>query len=158
MQNLLLYDSTLSSLSASSSNSITHNPTDIPSSTNSWTLQKNMPTTATLQIALSTIATMLEDAGGGLSNGTLSPLSHQQNFLDIANSDFNLTNNNTFNSFHTNASTIAPSSNYVPYNLRPETYIVPVLFAFIFIVGVVGNGTLILVFMGVRQMRNVPNT
>lgn len=47
---------------------------------------------------------------------------------------------------------------YVPYVMRPETYIVPVLFAFIFIVGVLGNGTLILVFLTVRQMRNVPNT
>lgn len=47
---------------------------------------------------------------------------------------------------------------YVPYVLRPETYIVPVLFAFIFIVGVLGNGTLIIVFLTVRQMRNVPNT
>ncbi|XP_075168246.1 CCHamide-1 receptor [Haematobia irritans] len=47
---------------------------------------------------------------------------------------------------------------YVPYVMRPETYIVPVLFAFIFIVGVLGNGTLIIVFLTVRQMRNVPNT
>ncbi|KAM7344246.1 CCHamide-1 receptor isoform 2-T3 [Cochliomyia hominivorax] len=47
---------------------------------------------------------------------------------------------------------------YVPYVMRPETYIVPVLFAIIFIVGVVGNGTLIVVFLTVRQMRNVPNT
>ncbi|XP_055921058.1 neuropeptide CCHamide-1 receptor-like [Eupeodes corollae] len=47
---------------------------------------------------------------------------------------------------------------FVPYVHRPETYIVPVLFAFIFIVGVLGNGTLIVVFLGVRQMRNVPNT
>ncbi|XP_017477288.1 PREDICTED: neuropeptide CCHamide-1 receptor-like isoform X1 [Rhagoletis zephyria] len=47
---------------------------------------------------------------------------------------------------------------FVPYVMRPETYIVPVLFALIFIVGVLGNGTLIVVFLGVRQMRNVPNT
>jgi hypothetical protein len=46
---------------------------------------------------------------------------------------------------------------YVPYTDRPETYIVPVLFAIIFIVGVVGNGTLILIFLRHRTMRNVPN-
>ncbi|KAH8358167.1 hypothetical protein KR084_006510 [Drosophila pseudotakahashii] len=47
---------------------------------------------------------------------------------------------------------------YVPYGRRPETYIVPILFALIFVVGVLGNGTLIVVFLSVRQMRNVPNT
>ncbi|XP_064542414.1 neuropeptide CCHamide-1 receptor [Drosophila montana] len=47
---------------------------------------------------------------------------------------------------------------YVPYGRRLETYIVPILFAIIFVVGVLGNGTLIVVFLSVRQMRNVPNT
>lgn len=47
---------------------------------------------------------------------------------------------------------------YVPYVLRPETYIVPTLFAIIFLIGVLGNGILILVFLTVRQIRNVPNT
>lgn len=46
---------------------------------------------------------------------------------------------------------------YIPYDLRVETYIVPVLFAIFFVVGVVGNGTLIIVFFRVRLMRNVPN-
>ena len=46
---------------------------------------------------------------------------------------------------------------YVPYHQRPETYIVPVLFAIIFIIGVLGNGTLILIFLKHRTMRNVPN-
>jgi len=48
-------------------------------------------------------------------------------------------------------------SGYVPYIDRPETYIVPVLFAIIFIIGVLGNGTLILIFLRHRTMRNVPN-
>jgi hypothetical protein len=48
--------------------------------------------------------------------------------------------------------------NYIPYNLRPETYIVPVLFALIFVVGVLGNGTLVLIFIRPRNMRNDPNT
>ncbi|CAL8116636.1 unnamed protein product [Orchesella dallaii] len=46
---------------------------------------------------------------------------------------------------------------YIPYSMRPETYIVPVLFAIIFIVGVIGNGTLIVIFIKHRSMRNVPN-
>ena len=46
---------------------------------------------------------------------------------------------------------------YVPYSDRPETYIVPVLFAIIFIIGVLGNGTLIRIFIEHRNMRNVPN-
>ncbi|XP_053690207.1 neuropeptide CCHamide-1 receptor-like [Sabethes cyaneus] len=47
---------------------------------------------------------------------------------------------------------------YTPYERRPETYIVPILFALIFVVGVLGNGTLIVVFLRHRAMRNVPNT
>ncbi|XP_059476265.1 neuropeptide CCHamide-1 receptor-like [Neocloeon triangulifer] len=47
---------------------------------------------------------------------------------------------------------------YVPYEQRPETYIVPVVFAIIFVVGVLGNGSLILIFARHRRMRNVPNT
>ncbi|XP_063829693.1 neuropeptide CCHamide-1 receptor [Ostrinia nubilalis] len=47
---------------------------------------------------------------------------------------------------------------YQPYYLRPETYIVPLIFALIFIIGVVGNGTLVAVFVRHKAMRNVPNT
>lgn len=47
---------------------------------------------------------------------------------------------------------------YEPYSNRPETYIVPVVFAMIFVVGVLGNGTLVLVFIRHRSMRSVPNT
>lgn len=47
---------------------------------------------------------------------------------------------------------------YTPYAERPETYIVPVLFAIIFVVGVLGNGTLVIIFLRHRAMRNVPNT
>lgn len=50
-----------------------------------------------------------------------------------------------------------PQDEYVPYNLRPETYIIPVLFGLIFIVGMAGNGTLIVIFLKHRTMRNVPN-
>ncbi|XP_022909503.2 neuropeptide CCHamide-2 receptor-like [Onthophagus taurus] len=51
-----------------------------------------------------------------------------------------------------------PGSEYVPYDQRPETYIVPALFFMIFVVGVLGNGTLVVVFLRHKPMRNVPNT
>lgn len=47
---------------------------------------------------------------------------------------------------------------YVPYSQRLETYIVPVLFAVIFLVGVLGNGTLVVIFVRHTKMRNIPNT
>lgn len=40
---------------------------------------------------------------------------------------------------------------------RPEAYIVPILFVIIFIVGVVGNGTLIYIVTRNKNMRNTPN-
>ncbi|XP_025836439.1 neuropeptide CCHamide-1 receptor [Agrilus planipennis] len=47
---------------------------------------------------------------------------------------------------------------YIPYRERPETYFVPVLFFLIFVIGVLGNGTLVVIFMRHRNMRNIPNT
>lgn len=47
---------------------------------------------------------------------------------------------------------------FLPYVHRPETYMVPIVFGLIFIVGVLGNGTLVIVFLRHRAMRNVPNT
>lgn len=46
---------------------------------------------------------------------------------------------------------------YVSYDQRPETYIVPVVFSLILIVGVMGNGILILILLCHPNMRNVPN-
>lgn len=43
------------------------------------------------------------------------------------------------------------------YTERPETYIVPVLFSFIFFVGTIGNGSLVLIFFRHKHMINVPN-
>ncbi|KAB0792972.1 hypothetical protein PPYR_12592 [Photinus pyralis] len=54
--------------------------------------------------------------------------------------------------------TLDPENTYTPYPERPETYIVPVVFFIIFIVGVLGNGTLVVIFLRHRAMRNVPNT
>lgn len=47
---------------------------------------------------------------------------------------------------------------YTPYNERPETYIVPVVFLIILVVGVAGNGALVLTLLRHANMRNVPNT
>lgn len=49
------------------------------------------------------------------------------------------------------------NNGYVPYNQRPETYIVPVVFSIILVVGVMGNGTLVLILLRHANMRNVPN-
>ena len=47
---------------------------------------------------------------------------------------------------------------YVPYEERLETYIVPFIFAIIFIVGLIGNGCLVHIFIRHKSMRNLPNT
>lgn len=59
---------------------------------------------------------------------------------------------------HQNECTDDEPDCYLPYNERPETYIVPFIFSIIFVVGVVGNGTLIVIFLRHRSMRNIPNT
>ncbi|KYN30092.1 Neuromedin-B receptor [Trachymyrmex cornetzi] len=47
---------------------------------------------------------------------------------------------------------------YVPVAERVETYIIPVIFLLILIVGVIGNGILILILLRHTSMRNIPNT
>lgn len=58
----------------------------------------------------------------------------------------NLTNNDTLS-----------SADEYNYSQRPETYIVPTLFAFIFFIGVIGNGSLVMIFVRHKHMINVPN-
>ncbi|XP_011500077.1 PREDICTED: gastrin-releasing peptide receptor-like [Ceratosolen solmsi marchali] len=48
--------------------------------------------------------------------------------------------------------------NYTPYGERPETYIVPIVFVCILVVGVIGNGVLVITICRHANMRNVPNT
>lgn len=48
-------------------------------------------------------------------------------------------------------------NNYVPYDERPETYIVPVIFLLILVVGVIGNGIMVFTLLSDASMRNVPN-
>lgn len=66
------------------------------------------------------------------------------------------TDNWTLQSYFENLSTTEIP--YQAYEFRPETYLVPLIFGIIFIVGVLGNGTLVIVFLRHRAMRNVPNT
>jgi len=56
-----------------------------------------------------------------------------------------------------NTSNNTVSATDYDYSQRPETYIVPVLFAFIFFIGTVGNGSLVLIFFRHKHMINVPN-
>lgn len=53
---------------------------------------------------------------------------------------------------------VTNSTDFIPLSDRPETYFVPILFFMIFVVGILGNGTLVWIFMKHRTMRNVPNT
>jgi len=57
-----------------------------------------------------------------------------------------------------NISEIEFETGYIPYPERPETYIVPVIFSLILIMGVTGNGFLILILLCDAAMRNIPNT
>lgn len=47
---------------------------------------------------------------------------------------------------------------YTPYSDRPETYIVPIIFLLILLIGLTGNGVLALTILRHTNMRNVPNT
>ncbi|XP_061379314.1 neuropeptide CCHamide-2 receptor-like isoform X2 [Danaus plexippus] len=66
--------------------------------------------------------------------------------------------NTSLNSVLPTEDTNATNSDYTPYSDRIETYLVPIIFAIIFIVGVLGNGTLVVVYVRHRGMRNAPNT
>ncbi|XP_017768833.1 PREDICTED: neuropeptide CCHamide-1 receptor [Nicrophorus vespilloides] len=50
------------------------------------------------------------------------------------------------------------SEPYTPTEQRIDSYVVPIVFLLIFIIGVLGNGTLCVIFLRHRTMRNVPNT
>lgn len=50
------------------------------------------------------------------------------------------------------------SENYRPVSARVETFVMSAVLGLIFIVGVLGNGTLIAIFLRHRGMRNIPNT
>ncbi|XP_074601804.1 neuropeptide CCHamide-1 receptor-like [Brevipalpus obovatus] len=50
------------------------------------------------------------------------------------------------------------SQNYRPYTERPETYAVPFIFSILFLIGLIGNGTIVLVFLRHKSIRTIPNT
>ncbi|VVC40455.1 Bombesin receptor-like,G protein-coupled receptor, rhodopsin-like,GPCR, rhodopsin-like, 7TM [Cinara cedri] len=62
---------------------------------------------------------------------------------NTSNTTSNSTSNNTLFAYDLSA--------------RPETYIVPIVFTFIFFVGTIGNGSLVLIFFRHKHMINVPN-
>ena len=66
--------------------------------------------------------------------------------------------NSTILTFISKSEDIDEEDQYVPYNERPETYIVPILFCIILVVGVAGNGVLVLTLLRHTHMRNIPNT
>lgn len=53
---------------------------------------------------------------------------------------------------------IEDEEEYIPYSKRPETYIVPIIFLLILLIGLTGNGVLALTILRHTNMRNVPNT
>ncbi|XP_039955533.1 neuropeptide CCHamide-1 receptor [Bactrocera tryoni] len=141
-----------------------------------WELTTRATTAATAIAGIGSGSSLtrssLVDEGGGYGDGNqevsgdggvvayvdslMQALSTSASFM-YNNNNNNSSNNSNMSSSSSNV-TVVNETPFVPYVMRPETYIVPVLFALIFIVGVLGNGTLIVVFLGVRQMRNVPNT
>lgn len=76
----------------------------------------------------------------------LTPLALMTNYTEI--SDFgNITKNIN-----------EEEEKYTPYSDRPETYIVPIIFLLILLIGLTGNGVLALTILRHTNMRNVPNT
>lgn len=56
-----------------------------------------------------------------------------------------------------NEEQLSMGEKYVPYEDRPETYIVPIVFLLILLIGLTGNGVLALTILRHSNMRNVPN-
>lgn len=82
----------------------------------------------------------------------------KRTYNNVGNNSNSLSNISTSNSSYISNNNTTFEVPYEEYKYRPETYMVPIMFSIIFIVGVVGNGTLIVVFVRHRAMRNVPNT
>lgn len=68
----------------------------------------------------------------------------------------NYTDNSDFGNITKN--TNDEEEKYTPYSDRPETYIVPIIFLLILLIGLTGNGVLALTILRHTNMRNVPNT
>ncbi|XP_024889779.1 neuropeptide CCHamide-1 receptor-like [Temnothorax curvispinosus] len=69
-----------------------------------------------------------------------------------------ITNYTEASDFANTTKDISEEEKYIPFSERPETYFVPIIFFFILIIGLTGNGVLALTILRHRNMRNVPNT
>ncbi|TGZ53180.1 Neuromedin-B receptor [Temnothorax longispinosus] len=69
-----------------------------------------------------------------------------------------ITNYTEASDFANTTKNISEEEKYIPFSERPETYFVPIIFFFILIIGLTGNGVLALTILRHRNMRNVPNT
>lgn len=81
-----------------------------------------------------------------MDNVALKTIKYNLKIMNFNNESFA---NHTFNN---------TEPDYVPYHKRIETYLAPALFASIYIVGILGNGTIIITFLKNQSMRNIPNT
>lgn len=95
----------------------------------------------------------------GLDNGS----SNNNNIIyqeNVHNMIANTMNNNMNDSLLLSSSNNDKNNNnngYVPYESRLETYIVPIIFFIIFVLGTIGNGTVIYIFYQHKSMRTVAN-
>ena len=69
-----------------------------------------------------------------------------------------ITSSSFFSSVSPEVPPVPESPDYIPYVYRIETYLVPLVFAVIFAIGFIGNGSLIFIFVKHKSLRNVPNT
>lgn len=92
------------------------------------------------------------------TNEIINCLTNKSNLLQISIKKQIMDNIDDYIMEENLSSTIDPDTFYTPYSQRLETYIVPFVFFIIFVVGVLGNGTLVVIFLRHRAMRNVPNT
>ena len=95
----------------------------------------------------------------GSGSADLYPLavSYPPTFTSIVTS-INDTTTSTLYMTNTTIENTIQDTSYVPYAHRPETYLAPLIFLVIFVVGFIGNGLLIFIFTRHKSLRNVPNT
>ncbi|XP_015787642.1 neuropeptide CCHamide-1 receptor [Tetranychus urticae] len=79
-----------------------------------------------------------------------------QNNVYTSNNEYNNNDINNFykNNNNNNLSSQDGSINYKPYEQRVETYMVPIIFAFIFLIGSISNGLTILIIFRERLYRS----
>lgn len=111
-----------------------------PSNTSSIVKEQNYSST-TFQSASLIASFVQERTNSSISELDFSINSHES-LVTISSSD-------EFGHFMNNST----QTEYTPYSQRPETYIVPIVFLFIYITGIIGNGTLIYVMLKEKLLR-----